>query len=216
MSFFCKNCKMMYNITKNVHNTERQNKTVGKIFDKFAQEEELTEKDLKGVKTSDLRNDDVFDKMNVKTQKKFIAQVKTVNKDLFTKENEKNEKIEQDEKEEEVVKKATLKGGLNNQHQIQKAFFICKTCNKHSEEIKPGTVLYSKNYDVLNSDNDNSDYSHMIHDDTLARTKNYLCKNKNCPSYKDDSLKEAVMPKNQVGQVIYVCCACTTSWTSSI
>ena len=94
------------------------------------------------------------------------------------------------------------------------AYFICKFCKNH-KPIQPGTQIYSKNYNTVVSV-ENDDYTYAIYDYTLARTKNYICKNKKCETHRDDSLKEAVLTKNITDQIVYVCCHCLTNWVNTI
>lgn len=94
------------------------------------------------------------------------------------------------------------------------AYFFCKNC-KNYKPIKPGTLIYSKNYNATNSV-EMEDYTFSIYDQSLARTRNYICRNKNCATHKDDTNKEAVLTKNKSEQIVYICTVCSTNWINSI
>lgn len=189
---FCPNCHMLYNITKDIKSINKKNLAkVDLIFQKFKNDEPLTEDDLKGLTLDDLKYDDNYDKMNIKTQKKFTSYIKAVQNDFF--------ETKGGDAEEKEAKTST------------KAYYICKACNKSSEEIKPGTIIYTKNFNI-SSTSSQTDYSYVKFDDILPRTRNYICPNTKCKTHKDSSLQEAVIIHNNMDQVIYVCCECDTSW----
>ena len=98
--------------------------------------------------------------------------------------------------------------GVNND-----AFFICKNCN-FSKPIPPLTIIYSKNFSNVSTES--VDYTYTIYDKSLFRTKNYICRNKKCPTHSDSEKKEAVITKNVYDQVVYICVECQHNWTSII
>uniref|UniRef100_A0A6C0LUS1 TFIIS-type domain-containing protein n=1 Tax=viral metagenome TaxID=1070528 RepID=A0A6C0LUS1_9ZZZZ len=190
--FFCKECRSLFNITKDIKNKQKggeMTNNVANVFKKFSVGEKIIEKDLQKIKRDNLLNDDRYDNMNKKNQKKFETAIKLVDKKFFEKDN----KIEQG---------TTL--------QTNAAYFICKFCD-NSEEIIPGTLIYSKNYNISDPV-ETEDYSYAPYDQTLARTRNYICKNPSCQTHKNDSLKEAVLTKNINHQIVYVCCHCHKYW----
>lgn len=152
------------------------------VFFKFSNSEFLDKADLESLTLRDVKNDPRFD---VKMNVKRQTKFKS-----WIKNADPQFMIED------------AKGPSNSN-----AYFICKRCF-NTKPIEPGTVIYSEN----SGGNVNEDYTYTIHDPTLCRTRNYICKNKKCPSLTDDSLKEAVITKNSIDQVVHICTACTTSW----
>ena len=193
--FFCEKCRYLFNVTKDVKSKQIGGKINGAltvIFDKLANGEQVTEKDLKKVSGKDLLEDERFEAMNKKDQRKLISTIKAINKNFFAEE----------EPDEET------KIGSNV------AYFICKSC-KNYKPIKPGTLIYSKTYNTTNAA-ETEDYSFAIYDQTLPRTKNYICKNAKCETHKNDSLKEVVLTKNASDQLVYICTVCSTNWINVI
>jgi len=191
--FFCDKCGYIFNVTKDVKSKQiggKINKTLNIIFDKISKVEKLTEDDLVNVKGKDIIEDERFEMMNKRDQRKVISLVKAINKNFFV-----------EDKEEGKV-------GSNV------AYFICRSC-KNYKQIEPGTLIYSKSYNT-NRDNEMDDYTYVIHDSTLARTRNYICQNKKCSTHKSDTDKEAVLTKNSLDQVIYVCTICSTHWINTV
>lgn len=192
---FCEKCRYVYNITKDVKNKQiggKVNKTLDAMFLKFTNGEEITESDIEKITAKDILGDERYDIMNKKNQKKFISTIKAIDKTFFL----------EDKKDTEVA---------NNNID---AFFICKFC-KNSKLIEPKTFIYSRNYSSEVS-LEIEDYTCMIHDYTLPRTRNYECKNLKCPTHKNPELKEAVITKNISERVVYICVECTTNWVNTI
>ena len=91
------------------------------------------------------------------------------------------------------------------------AFFECVNC-KYTEVIKKGTMIYNRiiEEDVLD---DIKDYSDIVKSNTLPRTKDYICHNKECVTHKDHTKKEAVFTRiGSTFRLIYICTECATSW----
>jgi hypothetical protein len=92
-------------------------------------------------------------------------------------------------------------------------YYICNNCG-YFKSIRRGELLFSKNYsktDVVES----VDYELKCADYTLPRTKDYICKNKNCITHdkKNYKLKEALwFRQTESYQLTYVCCVCKTGW----
>ncbi|AYV85600.1 MAG: DNA-dependent RNA polymerase subunit Rpb9 [Satyrvirus sp.] len=192
--FFCEKCRYLFNVTKDVKSKQiggKINEALTSIFNKYKKNEPLVDKDLKKLKSKDLFEDERFERMNKKEQRRMISFVKATDKEFFSKE--------------EPVPETKIGSNV--------AYFICKYC-KNYKLIKPGTLIYSKNYDTSAAEVE--DYTYAIYDYTLPRTKNYICKNENCPTHKDDSKKEAVLTKNLSEQVIYICTVCSTYWTNIV
>jgi hypothetical protein len=193
--FFCEKCRYLFNITKDIKSRQiggKINTSLTVVFNKFASNEKIEGKDLGKLKGTDLIEDERFDKLNKKDQKKLTSIVKAINKNFFD---------EDDDKSEEKKLASNV------------AFFICKFCKNH-KPIKPGTLIYSKNYNTATIETE--DYAYTIYDNTLERTRNYICPNPKCASHSDDSTKEAVLTKNATDQVVHVCCVCSTNWTNTV
>jgi hypothetical protein len=84
--------------------------------------------------------------------------------------------------------------------------FICYSCNDIMF-VKNMTMLTKKVY------NDTSKYliknDNSIYDPTLFRTRQYICPNKKCVSYRDKKLKEAVFyHAGTTYYTQYICTAC--------
>lgn len=192
--FFCDKCHYLFNITKDVEGKQiggKINKALTNLFNKFQTDETLTEKDLQKINRTDVLNDERFENMTIKDQNEMKAWIKTVNKSFFNKQNT------DDTRE------------IGNQ-----AYFICKYC-KNSRPIEPLTLIYSKEYTTTSSVED-EDYTYAVDDQTLARTRDYICKNPECKTHSDETIKEAVLTKNNNYQVVYICTSCSTYWTSSL
>jgi hypothetical protein len=187
--FFCDKCRQLFNISNKIPKQVggKKVKNIKILFDKFKKGEEIVKHDLKHLELEDLLDNEKFEDMNKKDQKKLISIIKNIDNDFF-------------QKDEETT------GGDG------KAYFVCKFC-KNYDPIKPGTLLFSKKYSLTaTAEEENINYSLIVHDASLPRTHNYICKNKKCETHKDSSLNEAVLLKNMKDQVIYVCCVCETSW----
>ncbi len=193
--FFCEKCFYTFNITKDVKSKQiggRINEALTVIFNKFHNNEQLQEKDLKKIRGKDLTDDERFEDMTKKEQRKMVSWVKNIDKSFFV--------------EEEVSSDTKIGSNI--------AYFICKFC-KNSKPIKPGTLIYSKNYGSSNSV-ETENYEYAIYDQTLQRTRNYMCKNPKCESHKNDSVREAAMTKNTMDQIVYICTSCSTHWVGSL
>ena len=186
--FFCDKCRYLFNITKDVKSKQvggKINEALTNIINNFNNNEQVLEKDLKRIKANDLLHDERFEDLTKKLQRKLISNIKALDKNFFVQDNE----------EKNIV-------GNNA------AYFICKYC-KNSKPIEPGTLIYSKNYGG-NKDVEEDDYTYAIYDQTLARTKNYICKNKKCETHKNIDIREAVLTKNKFDQIVYICTVCNT------
>ena len=191
--FFCEKCRYLFNITKDVKSKQvggKINEALTNILTKYASNEKLVDRDLRRIKGKDLLEDERFEDMTKKEQKKLISTVKAVDRNFF------------------VEEEKTLEPKIGS----NVAYFICKYC-KNSRAIKPGTLIYSKNYGG-NNITEIIDYTYAIYDQTLPRTKTYICKNAGCDTHKDDSNKEAALTKNILDQIVYVCTVCGTDWVN--
>ncbi len=190
---FCEKCRYAYTITKNIKEGKNNNKideSLDSLFEKFTKKEEITHVDLKRLKSVDILDDNRYDSMNKKDQKKIMSIIKAIDKNFFIEDEKDRESSSTD------------------------AYFICKFCRNH-KPIGPGTIIYSKKYSTDTS-SVSDDYTYIIHDYTLPRTHNYICKNTKCATHKDPSLKEAILTKNVSEQLVYVCTHCKTYWITSL
>lgn len=193
--FFCDKCRYLFNITKDVESKQiggRINSALTSLFAKYRAGESVTERDLRRIRSKDLLDDERFETMTKKEQHRMTGWIKGANKAFFAKAG----------------------GAPDTKIGSNQAFFICKFC-KNSQPIQPGTVIYSKDYSAA-STVEEEDYSYAIYDQSLARTRDYICKNSECESHTNDAVKEAAMTKNASYQVVYVCTSCSTYWTSSL
>jgi len=94
------------------------------------------------------------------------------------------------------------------------AFIICKNCS-YSEKLTKRTLILNKmsNF-ATNTHSDLTKYKYMRYDNTLPHTRDYICKNKECKTHKDDKLKNAkwFRPIQNSYLTYYICCECGTVW----
>ncbi len=92
------------------------------------------------------------------------------------------------------------------------AFFVCDKCG-YTSTVQKGTMIYKKGYNKKITVKTDEDYQLKCADPTLPRTKDYICKNKQCASHKDLVNKEAVFYRaKDEFNLTYVCCMCYTGW----
>jgi len=91
----------------------------------------------------------------------------------------------------------------------------CSTCSSEFQ-LKPETIIYSFNFKKHEAIFDDDDIDLKIYDPTLPRTKDYICKNKDCITNKngfDLKNKEAVFYRARSSYITkYACVNCKTSW----
>ncbi len=96
------------------------------------------------------------------------------------------------------------------------AFMICKNCSYFEKLVHRTMVLnkMSKNSSDSSEQNDYSKYKFMRYDNTLPHTRDYVCKNKDCKTHKDHTLKDAkwFRPNQSSYETFYVCCECGFVW----
>lgn len=187
---FCDKCFSQFNITKNVEAKMIGGYIHGKlnnIFNKFFNNESLDETDLDGITIDDIVNDDRHTYMTAKDKARLRTSIRTVDRKFV------NE----------------IKGGDD----AGDAFFICRLCSNY-KHIEPRTRIFSQAYKAQVS---NSSISNLeSNDNTLSRTKAYICPNDKCPTIKDPSLREAVLTKDRAGHIIYICTKCNTNWSQGV
>lgn len=185
----CRICRYRYDITKNVDakltGGAIQN-SVSAIFDKFEKGEQLDASDLDGVTIENVYDDERYDKLKKPAKQKLKTWLRTFDK-----------KFVQEGQEEEA-------GG--------QAYYICKNCN-NSEKVPAREVIYSKSYASDLNDDGVSDLE--IYDQTLTRTRTYICVNESCPTHKG-TLREATLTKDISGRLIYLCVVCNKKWSEAM
>jgi len=93
------------------------------------------------------------------------------------------------------------------------AEFICSNCN-NIEPITTSVKLYEIRKDKeIQKKLNKYDLEFYISDPLNPRTKDYNCKNANCITHKNESLKEAIFFKNNDSyKLTYVCTVCSYLW----
>ena len=91
--------------------------------------------------------------------------------------------------------------------------FHCNNCN-YKDVIKKSIQLYKIDLNSEVAETKSKEDNKLISKNPiLPRTKDYMCKNINCITHKDDTNKEAVFYKaNNSYNVTYVCSICYNSW----
>ena len=190
--FFCDKCGYLFNITKDIKSKQvggKINIALNSLFPKLRKNEQISEEDLHGITGKNITEDERYDTMNKREQRRVISTIKGINPSFFT----------EDKNTEE------------HKTQSQYAYFICRFC-KNYKKIEPGTVIYSKTY-YADDLEEIEDYSLAVYDNTLARTRGYVCHNRECETHKNPDIREAILTKNLQGKIVYVCAHCKISWT---
>lgn len=91
----------------------------------------------------------------------------------------------------------------------------CSCCGSEYE-LKPDTIIYTINFKNKNIQFNDEDIDLKLYDNTLPRTKDYICQNDKCETHKsnyDLKNKEAVFYRaNKLYNIKYACLICKTSW----
>lgn len=93
------------------------------------------------------------------------------------------------------------------------AEFKCNNCN-NIQPITSTVLLYNLNMENKNNLTKTIEENEFIcNDPILPRTHDYTCKNPNCITHKDITLKESVFYKEKNSfKVNYICTVCYFSW----
>ena len=97
------------------------------------------------------------------------------------------------------------------------AYKLCKNC-LYSEHLTERTLVISRmNASGVSGYNDSNRYGFMKYDKSLPHTRNYVCKNKSCPSHTDHTLRNAVWyrPMTDSYMTYMTCCECSAFWLLS-
>ena len=119
-------------------------------------------------------------------------------------------------KVEEILKSYETLKNKQDSTQDTNIYFICQNCNS-SFEIEPGTIILSTNFDESNQNIQQHDFSFMIEDPTLPRTKDYICPKKECESHKSENniKREAVIFRESKSFITrYICTMCLSDWVA--
>lgn len=125
-------------------------------------------------------------------------------KDLLA--NKDYKKLSEKEKE-EIIKKFN---NINNTG-YNIAYFVCNNC-QFITKLNQGTNIYKVSFKSSFKQDDNNNLK--IYDNTLPRTKDYICPNNKCESHKKHQQKEAVFFRPYKDSYIlqYSCTLCKSSW----
>lgn len=198
---FCPQCHNSFNISKTI--TETNIQIAGSSSD-MSLEEIVT------LLANNLPVDPLLlEKINIEDLKlkSYFKKLKALDKDIVINTISHNQKKEVFKSSSKQLISESL---VLDKHNI--AYFKCSNCGYY-EQIVPQTLIFSK---VNNNAIQNimlSDYTYMIYDNTLPRTKEYVCNNINCSTHKQPNQKEAVFIRApNTYQLIYICTICKTNW----
>jgi ribosome assembly protein YihI (activator of Der GTPase) len=93
------------------------------------------------------------------------------------------------------------------------AYYVCKKCFFSKKMEKQTVVVIRNSEDNTDSYINMNKFKNAIYNNTLPRTRRFICINKSCPSHKDNDKREAVfyrLPDST--QVYYTCCTCQSYW----
>ena len=113
-------------------------------------------------------------------------------------------------------KQAIIYEKIHNMENINIDFFyICKNNNcSFFSKIENGAYLYSKIFGEASTDIEhNFNANDYCMDNTLPRTKKYMCTNSKCITHKNPEKKEAVFKRlvNSL-KIVYICTSCKSHW----
>lgn len=105
-----------------------------------------------------------------------------------------------------------LSAYTNKKNVVIASLFKCNNCG--NVEPITSTILLFEVDKRTEETRELTDYEieFYLEDPTIARTKDYNCKNKDCETHKNKDLKEAVFFKNK-DILTYACVKCKHNWT---
>ncbi len=204
--FYCPNCNNIYDIARTSGQTggndhefnfptsdSLSNQTGGEkyytVVEKIINDKTITKKDVEDININDFIKSTDYKKLTSEQKEKVYNKIQ----DLLPK-SKKKIIIEKPEEIDE--------GNL--------AFFVCNNCG-YSVQIKEETRIFSRTADDLSQSYVAGDYQNMLYSNILPKTRKYVCPNKNCESYKNPALREAIFfRKNNSYEVVHICTACKT------
>lgn len=152
---------------------------------------------------TEIENPDEFLDLIESNNMEGIIKINFLKKDLLSNKNYKSLKKDKAESILKLYENFQLDTSKNS-------FFICNNCNYHSM-LSPGTIIFKT---TVNEDqvDDTSLIKNRINDNTLPRTKDFICPNKCKVSNKD---KEAIFyrPFHNSYVLNYICCNCNATWS---
>ena len=109
-----------------------------------------------------------------------------------------------------------IEGGANINKQEKNSdlyYFKCINCG-YIVPIEEDTLIIRRTNEENTGNINETKYADMINDVTLPHTRNYICPNKTCISYKAHNLRDAIWfkPDRNSYMIKYVCTACKTVW----
>lgn len=104
--------------------------------------------------------------------------------------------------------KKTILNESDSADSVTEALFYCTNCHT-SEPIVPGTILYHKDY---TDTNEGSDIEYSVHDPATGRTRVYICPNGGCSTHSKPEKREAILRKDKLGLLHYICTVCHHRW----
>ena len=179
--FFCPNCRNAFDIARTSANMQggELNDTPGVVQHGAV---DYTDFISKALKASNFKEKDVSD-LNIEQLIKSIPYKK-----LSTKKKEHVYNVIQDALPKD--KKILMQAATSELDDANLAFFVCKNC-MFSKPIKEGTLIFSKTADNSAKGHTTLNVENYKNSHILPYTRKYICNNKECPSHKDASKKEA-------------------------
>jgi hypothetical protein len=199
MSLFCKNCDNILGISRNAPKKQiidEDTPTVMSSTENALNYDDIVEKIANGEKISD----EDFSKIDY-----LVLQQ---NKTFQSKNNKIKSKIKK-MIEEMIEHKDSTDNNV-------KAFRICKNCS-YSEPIKSKQLIISK----MNEGNFSSDIELTVKNKNkafskaLPLTREYNCRNKNCPTKKGEPCAAKFYRIRNTTQMWYTCTLCNEAWKIS-
>lgn len=197
---FCPNCNNILNISKTPQSkpkTEEEPETVSSSSSNV-------NSNVNSTIINKLLNNEIL----------TDEEIKTINKKEIQKDEE---YIKLDKKKKSILNKKITELSVSSIDESLKSFYICKNCG-FSKEITNNTLITSK-ADLENTSDTHINterFKNMIYSKILPHTRAYICPNKDCPSHKNNTLREAVFYRpTQSLQTWYTCIACKSYWICS-
>nr|QBK88650.1 MAG: putative DNA-dependent RNA polymerase subunit 9 [Mimivirus LCMiAC01] len=207
--FLCPKCNNLFDITHSfatLTSTTTTKKQVGGA-DKYSEliknflidnDKAITSDDIKDLDLSKLYNHSAYKQLQPTEKTILLGRLKIIP-------GLSSSKIQKITKEHKKIGRT-----LHAEEKSGKAYFKCTNCG-YSKKIRPGTEIYSKTSDVIDSPMLAHVSGDMVYSNILPRTRNYICPNKKCESHSNPSKKKAVFYR--VGnsyKVKYICTLCKT------
>ena len=120
-------------------------------------------------------------------------------------------------KELSTEEKKRVNENLDSKNQkINLAFYSCTSCG-YTSKLNDGTIIFKTSF-IKHDEDDTTLNDFRIDDNTLPRTKDFICPNNDCKSRKNDKNKEAIFYRPYMNSYLlkYICCDCKTTWQASI